>query len=53
MVHEGNRLDIYVDGNIVEIYVNDGEYTLTQAVYDLDDSVTFNGAGAIELFTLA
>ena len=53
VVHEGSRLDIYVDGNIVEIYVNDGEYTLTQAVYDLDDRVTFNGAGAIELFALA
>lgn len=32
-------LEIYVDENIIEVFVNGGEYTVTNAVYDLTDRV--------------
>ncbi len=48
-VIEKCELEIYVDENIIEIYINGGEYTITHAVYDLTGEIT--GANA-ELYTL-
>jgi beta-fructofuranosidase len=36
----GNTLDIYVDKNIIEVYINDGEYVITNAVYGLSDEIS-------------
>lgn len=36
---EGNRLEIYVDSNLIEIYINDGEYVLSSVVYGLSDII--------------
>ena len=51
-IREGDHLEIYVDGNIVETYVNDGERTLTHAVYGLSDDVHLEGSGPIALYAL-
>ena len=35
-------LDIFVDGNLIEIYINDGEYVISQVVYGLSDKIEGN-----------
>ena len=46
----GGAVDVeaYVDGNIIEVFLNGGEYVITNAVYDLSDNVS----GNVELYTL-
>ena len=43
------RIEAYVDGNMIEVFVNEGEYVITNAVYDLSDTVS----GNYELFGLS
>ena len=51
-IREGDLLEIIIDRNMIEIYVNDGEYTLSNAVYGWKDvTVLPKGCGA-ELYTL-
>lgn len=38
-VKEGFHLDIYVDKNMIEIYINDGEYVISNAVYGLSEKI--------------
>ena len=47
VVKEGNRLEIYVDSNLIEIYINDGEYVLSSVVYGLSDIID---GGEYEIF---
>lgn len=47
-IHDGYRLDIYVDRDLIEVYINDGEYVLSNTVYDLSDMICAEG---YELFT--
>ena len=35
-------LDIFVDGNLIEIYINYGEYVISQVVYGLSDKIEGN-----------
>lgn len=35
VVKEGNRLEVYVDEHMIEVYVNDGEYVISSTVYGL------------------
>lgn len=42
-IREGDHLDIYVDQNLVEVYVNDGEYVLTNTVYGLTGTIEGEG----------
>lgn len=53
VIREGDRLDIFVDANMVETYVNDGEYVLSHAVYGLADRIRVDGSGVPELYGLA
>ena len=41
-------IEAYVDWNMIEVFVNEGEYVITNAVYDLSDTVS----GNYELFGL-
>lgn len=36
---EGCELEIYVDRNLIEIFINDGEYVMSQIVYGLGDYI--------------
>ncbi len=49
-VREGNRLDIYVDEHMVEVYVNDGEYVISNAVYGMSKKLQICGGSEVELF---
>ncbi len=50
-VCEGNRLDIYVDPNLIEIYINDGEYVVSNAVYGLRQELCSGTTGRLKLYT--
>lgn len=39
VIKEGNALEIYVDNNLIEIYINHGEYVLSNVVYGLSDQI--------------
>lgn len=39
---DGFYLEIYVDRNIIEVFVNNGEYVISNAVYDLTDEIVCN-----------
>ena len=51
-IREGNRLEIYVEPNLIEIYINDGEYVLSNVVYDLGNECRTECEGGIEIFTI-
>jgi beta-fructofuranosidase len=36
---EEHRLDIFVDSNLIEIFINDGEYVISHVVYGLGDEI--------------
>lgn len=38
-IKEGDHLDIYVEPNLIEVYINNGEYVLTNTVYGLSDGI--------------
>lgn len=38
---EGDLLEIFVDPNMIEIYANNGEYVLSQAVYGLGETFSY------------
>ena len=38
----GAEIEAYVDRNIIEVFVNGGEYVITNAVFDLSRKVTEN-----------
>ena len=40
--NEKNELGIYVDSNLIEIYVNNGEYVITNVVYNITDEIQGN-----------
>lgn len=40
VINEGNDLEIYVDSNLIEVFVNNGEYVLSSVVYGLSDEIT-------------
>ncbi|MDE7278270.1 MAG: glycoside hydrolase family 32 protein, partial [Oscillospiraceae bacterium] len=39
---DGYSVEIYADENIIEVFVNDGEYVITNTVYDLTDKISYN-----------
>lgn len=40
VIKEGCELEIYVDSNLIEVFINNGEYTLSSVVYGLSDEIT-------------
>ena len=51
-LREGYHLDIYVDRNLIEIFVNQGEYVLSNVVYDLAGGIQADLAGGYEIYTM-
>lgn len=39
VINEGCDLEIYVDNNLIEIYINRGEFVLSNVVYGLSDKI--------------
>lgn len=51
-VRDGEQLEIYVDRNLVEVFVNHGEYVITNVVYGLGDEIRCDSPEKMELYTL-
>ncbi len=51
-VKEGNRLDVYVDNHMIEVYVNDGEYVISNGVYGIKREICVSGGRNVEIFSL-
>lgn len=50
VIGEKCTLEIYVDENIIEVFVNGGEYVITNAVYDLTNKIS--GGIDTEIFAM-
>lgn len=46
------HLDIYVDSNLVEVFVNNGEYVISNTVYGLKKEISANIKGKMQICTL-
>ncbi len=46
------HLDIYVDQNLIETYINNGEYVITNVVYQLGEYMTTNTENAPVLYAI-
>lgn len=51
-VKEGFHLDVYVDSNLIEIFVNNGEYVISNAVYGLTKEIHADSMEKIQMYTL-
>ncbi len=51
-VKEGFRLEILVDEHLAEIFVNDGEYVVSNVVYGLEQSFLANVSGKVKFYTM-
>jgi len=51
-IKEGSRLDIYVDENLIEVYVNGGEYVVSNAVYGLRREIVAEPGVTLQIDTL-
>lgn len=51
---EINKVSVFVDESVLEIFINDGRYTLTSRFYDQKDSlnINFEGIGQIETYEM-
>lgn len=49
---DGCLLEVFVEKNIVEVYVNDGEYVISNAVYDMEQRLTLSNGCKPEIFTI-
>ena len=45
------HVEVLVDQNLIEVYINDGEYTISNAVYGLSNQITSCGIKEIQLYT--
>lgn len=52
VLKDGFHLDVYVDRNLIEVFVNDGEYVISQAVYGLKWQIETDSHNALMLYTL-
>ena len=43
-------LDIFVDKGIVEIFINDGQYVITNVVYNMNSSIGYDNADELKIF---
>ena len=51
-VKEGYSLDVYVDDNLIEVFVNNGEYVISNIVYGLKKEIIADQMDEITIFTL-
>lgn len=51
-VKEGFHLDVYVDFNLIEIFVNNGEYVISNVVYGLTNEIHADVMEKIQIYTL-
>lgn len=47
----GHLLEVLVDQNLIEVFINNGEYVISNTVYDLNNRITCDPKKEIQLFT--
>lgn len=47
------HLEIYSDLHIIEIFINDGQYVLSNIVYDLKDDIKFENVASFEIYKMS
>lgn len=50
-IKDGNLLEILVDRNLIEVFINNGEYVISNAVYGLKDTIFSDTESPFQLFT--
>lgn len=50
-VQEGNLLEVLVDRNLIEVFINNGEYVISNSVYHLKNNITGSTKAEIQLLT--
>lgn len=51
-VKEGFRLEVLVDVNMIEVYINDGEYVISNAVYGLEMEISGKLSGKVRILAV-
>lgn len=51
-VKDGFHLDVYVDSNLIEVFVNRGEYVISNAVYGLTKEIQADTMDKLAIYTL-
>ena len=51
-VKEGFRLEVLVDANLIEVYINDGEYVISNAVYGLETEISGKLSGKVRILAV-
>ena len=49
---EGCRVEVLADDNLVEVYINDGEYVISNAVYGLGKTAALSSGKTMRLYTM-
>ena len=49
---DGNHVDIYVDDQVIEVYVNNGEYVLSNIVYYLKDEFECENVDNLKIYQI-
>ena len=50
ILKDGYHIDIYVDYHVIEIYVNNGEYVLTNIVYNMGNDIEYKNVDNVKIF---
>jgi beta-fructofuranosidase len=50
VLNDGKHIDIYIDQYVIEIYVNDGEYVLSNIVYNLKDYFEYQNIDNLKMY---
>ncbi|MGN1166486.1 MAG: glycoside hydrolase family 32 protein [Lachnospiraceae bacterium] len=51
-VREGYHLDVYVDSNLIEVFINNGEYVISNIVYGLKQEINTECEEKLEIVTV-
>lgn len=51
-IKDGYLVEVLVDPNLIEVYINDGEYVISSAVYHLKSTISYSSQTRIQLFTV-
>ena len=51
-IQDGSRIEVLADENLVEVYINDGEYVISNTVYGIRKTAGLRGKGTMQLYTL-
>ncbi len=50
-IHDSMFIEVYVDCNIIEVFIGNGKYVISNAVYNLSNEITANISDEIKLYT--